>query len=74
MLFCSHVRSVPWITKAQFRHRSFHEPNLIHGIRNAYFNLQRLSPSSQLAQQGISTLERLWDGFDSVFERILQVV
>ena len=65
---------LPWITKAQFRRRSFHEPNLIHGIRNAYFNLERLSPSSPLAQQGISTLERLWDGFDSVFERILQVV
>ena len=59
---------------AQFRRRSFHEPNLIHGIRNAYLNLERLSPSSPLAQEGISTLERLWDGFDSVFERILQAV
>ena len=34
-------------------------------IRNAYFNLERLSCSSRLAWRGISPLERLWNGFDS---------
>ena len=34
-------------------------------IRNAYFNLERLSRSSRLARPGISTVERLWNGFDS---------
>ena len=34
-------------------------------IKDAYFNLGRLSRSFRLAQQGISTLEGLWSGFDS---------
>ena len=34
-------------------------------ISNAYFNSKRLSRSFPLAQPGISTLGRLWDGFDS---------
>ena len=34
-------------------------------IRNAYFNLERLSRSSRLAGPGISTMDRLWNGFDS---------
>ena len=57
-------------TKARFRRRTFHEPNLIHrikymkssaseSIRNACFNLERLSRSFRLAQPGISPLERL---------------
>ena len=33
-------------------------------IRNAFFNLERISRSSRLARPGISTLERLWNGFD----------
>lgn len=37
-------------------------------IGNAYFNLERLSRSSRLAQQRISTLDRLWNGLDSVAE------
>ena len=34
-------------------------------IRNACFNLERLSRSFRLARPGISPLERLWNGFDS---------
>ena len=34
-------------------------------IRNAYFNLERLSHSLRLARSEISPLERLWNGFDS---------
>ena len=34
-------------------------------IENGYFNLERLSRSFRLAWPGISTLERLWNGFDS---------
>ena len=34
-------------------------------IKDAYFNLGRLSRSFRLAQRGISTLEGLWSGFDS---------
>ena len=34
-------------------------------IRNACFNLERLSRSFRLAWPGISPLERLWSGFDS---------
>ena len=34
-------------------------------VRNAYFNLERLSRSSRLARPGISTVERLLNGFDS---------
>ena len=33
-------------------------------IRNASFNMERLSRSSRLAQPGISTFNRLWNGFD----------
>ena len=33
-------------------------------IRNACFNLERLSRSSRPAQPGISPLGRLWNGFD----------
>ena len=62
--------------KARLRRRTFHEPNLIHwikymkssaseSIRNACFNLERLSRSFRLARPGISPLERLWNGFDS---------
>ena len=32
-------------------------------LRNAYFNLERLSRSSRLARPRISTVERLWNGF-----------
>ena len=53
----------------------FYEPNLIRyikymkssmpeSIRNASFNMERLSRSSRLAQPGISTFNRLWNGFD----------
>ena len=56
---------------AQFRRRTFHEPNQIHWIKymkssafesieNGYLNLERPSRSSRLAQPGISALERLW--------------
>ena len=56
--------------KARLRRRTFHEPNLIHwikymksspseSIRNACFNLERLSRSLRLAWPGISPLERL---------------
>ena len=59
------------ITKAQFRRRTFHEPNLIawikymkssasESVENGWFNLERLSRSSRLAQPGFSALERLW--------------
>ena len=34
-------------------------------IRNAKFNVELLSRSSRLAWPGISTLERLWNSFDS---------
>ena len=62
--------------KARLRRRTFREPNLIHwikymkslaseSIRNACFNLERLSRSLRLARSGISPLERLWNGFDS---------
>ena len=33
-------------------------------IRNASFNLERLSRFSRLARPGIATLERFWKGFD----------
>ena len=62
--------------EARFRRRSFHEPNLIprikymkssasESIKNGSFNLERLSRSFRLAWPEISTLERLWNGFDS---------
>ena len=62
-------------TKARFRRRTFHEPNLIHcikymkrsaskSVRNACFKLKRLSRSFRLAWPGISPSERLWNGFD----------
>ena len=62
--------------KARFRRRTFHEPNLIHwikymkssaseSIRNACFNLERLSRSFRLARPGISPLDRLRNAFDS---------
>ena len=34
-------------------------------IMSTYFNLERPSRSSHLAQAGILTVERLWNGFDS---------
>ena len=34
-------------------------------IRNACFNLERLSRSFRLAWPGISPLDRLWNAFDS---------
>ena len=34
-------------------------------VRNACFNLERLSRSFRLSRPGISPLERLWNGFDS---------
>ena len=34
-------------------------------IRNACFNLERLSRSFRLARAGISPLDRLWNAFDS---------
>ena len=34
-------------------------------IRNACFNLERLSRSFRLVRPGISPLEQLWNGFDS---------
>ena len=34
-------------------------------IRDAYFNVGRLSRSFRLARLGISALEGLWSGFDS---------
>ena len=63
-------------SKARFRRRTFHEPNLIHwikymkssvseSIRNACFNLERISRSFRLAGPGISPLDRLWNAFDS---------
>ena len=63
-------------SKARFRRRTFHEPNLIHwiknmksssseSIRNACFSLERLSRSFRLARPGISPLDRLWNAFDS---------
>ena len=59
------------VSTAQFRRRTFHEPNLIpwikymkssasESVKNGYLNLERLSRSSRLAQPGISPLERLW--------------
>ena len=63
-------------SKSRFRRRSFYEPNLIHwikymkssgseSIRNASFNLERLSCSFRPTRPGISPLERLWNEFDS---------
>ena len=68
--------------KAQFRRQTFHEPNLIHwiiymnilaseSIGNACFNLERLSRSFRLTRPGISSLEPLWNGFDSDAELFL---
>ena len=34
-------------------------------VSNAYFNMERLSRSLRLARLGISTVERLWNGFVS---------
>ena len=54
----------------RFIRRTFHEPNQVHkssmseSIRNASFNLERLSRFSRLARAGIATLERFWKGFD----------
>ena len=70
------IRSYSQRTKARFRRRTFHEPNLIHwikymkssaseSIRNACFNLERLSRSFRLARPEISPLDRLWNVFDS---------
>ena len=64
------------VSKARFRRQSFQEPDLTHrikhvksltseSIRNAYFNLEQFSQSSRLPQPGISTVERLWNSFDS---------
>ena len=61
--------------KARFRRRTFHEPNLIpwikymkssasESIRNACFNMERLSRSFRLTRPGISPLQGLWNGFD----------
>ena len=77
--FIDHHRSVITIRLwfyARFRLRSSHEPNLSHrikymntsaseSIRNACFNLERLSRSFRLARPGISPLNRLWNAFDS---------
>ena len=76
-----HLNTCTWsispnTSKTRFRRRTFHEPNLIHWItymessiseliRNASFNLERLSRSFRQARTGISPLERLWNGFDS---------
>ena len=55
-------------SKAWFRRRTFHEPNLIpkyvkslvsESIRNTCFNLERLSCSFHLAQPKISPFDRL---------------
>ena len=65
-----------WVSKVRFRRRTFHDLNLIHwikymkssaskSIRNACFNLERLSRSFRLVRSGVSPLERLWNGFDS---------
>ena len=70
------IRALLSTPKARFRGRTFHEPNLIHwikymkssaseSIRNACFNLERLSRSFRLAWPRISPLERLWNSFDS---------
>ena len=70
---------------ARFRRRPFHKPNLIYwikyikgsaseSIRNACFNLERLSRSFRLAQLGISTLDRLWNVFDSCTEPNAQII
>ena len=64
------------MSRARFRRRIFREPNLIHYIRfmtfsaselikNTYFNLERLSRSFRLSRTEISTMDRLWNGFDS---------
>ena len=75
--FIDHHRSVITIIfYARFRLRTSHEPNLTHrikymnssaseSIRNACFNLERLSRSFRLARPGISPLNRLWNAFDS---------
>ena len=65
--------TTPGDPKARFRRRTFQEPNLIYwikymkssaseSIRNACFNLERLSRSFRLARPEISPLERLWNG------------
>ena len=64
------------VSKARFRHRSFHEPNLTHwikhvksstseSIRNAYFNLEQLAqplftPTPARNFDCGTTLEQLW--------------
>ena len=40
-------------------------------IRNTYFNLEQLSHSSRLPQPGISTVELLWNSFDSDGELVM---
>ena len=40
-------------------------------LRNTYFNLEPLSSSSRPARPGISTVERLWNGFYSEAELFL---
>ena len=73
-IFVSKYFSMPanWRhSKAQFRRRTFHDPNLIpwikymksstsKSVKNGYLNLERLSRSFRLAQPGISPLERFW--------------
>ena len=40
-------------------------------VRNAYFNSERLSRSLRLARPGISTVERLWNGFVQYTELLM---
>ena len=46
-------------------HWKVHENSVSESIRNACFNLERLSRSSRLARPGIPSMGRLLNGFDS---------
>ena len=52
--------AAPFISRTKYMNSLASE-----SVRNAHFNLKRLSRSFCLAQPGISPLERLWNGFDS---------
>ena len=60
------------LVKTRFRRRTFQihwikymKSSASESISNACFNLEQLSRSFRLARPDISTLDRLWNGFDS---------
>ena len=60
------VQTPNFFIKRNLKHRTQHmKSSGSESIRNACFNLERLSRSVRLARLGISPLEQLWNYFDS---------